>query len=364
MEKLRQTLFYVFAGVAVLASLGALFLVGLFLVRANAEAPPLTTAVQAAQVTTFSATPIAPAPVPPTLTLPPALNPPPTASPTPAATTTPSPEPSPTAAPTETPTETPTATPTAVAYGHSRLIGVSVQGRLITSYQFKNGPVKIVFVGGIHGGYEWNTITLAYEALDYFMANPDAVPDTVSLFIIPSANPDGQYLVTNKEGRITGADIRVEDTFPGRMNGNGVDLNRNWDCLWTPNAFWRNQSVNAGPYPFSEPENSYLRDFLLALRPAAVVFWHSKANAVFAAGCPDLYQPAWELAQIYGVAAGYPVYEFFTSYSVTGDASDWLATEGIPAITVELRTQTRTDWSQNEAGMRAVLRHYGARVGE
>jgi predicted deacylase len=250
-----------------------------------------------------------------------------------------------------------TVTPTATAYAGQILLGHSVQQRPIMAYRFGNGPTRLVFVGGIHGGYEWNTILLAYAAVDYLQANPEVVPAAVTVYIITSANPDGQYLATGVEGRFNAADV-AGDTFAGRFNANGVDLNRNWDCNWTPEALWRNEPISGGPAPFSEPENRLLRDFLLQQQPAAVIFWHSAANGVFAAGCPNLYRPSRQLAEIYGRAAGYPVYDFFTSYAVTGDATDWLATQGIPAITVELISHQAIDWSKNRAGLTAVINHY------
>lgn len=234
------------------------------------------------------------------------------------------------------------------------IIGYSVQKRPIISYRLGHGPTPVIFVGGIHGGYEWNTILLAYRMLDYLLENPELVPPSLSVYIIPSANPDGQFLVTGQEGRFEASDVDP-NSFPGRFNGNGVDLNRNWDCNWSPVAYWRQEQIDSGPYPFSEPENQALRDFFLALEPAAVVFWHSAANAVFAAGCPDLYLPSRYLANIYGQAAGYPVRDEFTSYVVTGDATDWLATQGIAAITVELINHYDLDWPQNQAGVLAVL---------
>ncbi|MBK8986001.1 MAG: hypothetical protein IPM39_07955 [Chloroflexi bacterium] len=256
--------------------------------------------------------------------------------------------------PTPFPTDTPPATATTPANAITQTIGFSTQGRPIVAYQFKNGPNHVVFVGGIHGGYEWNTILLAYEAIDYFRVNLDRIPDAVTLHIIPSANPDGQFLVTGREGRFAPSHVSG-DTFPGRLNGNAVDLNRNWDCQWQQWALWRDQRVSGGSEPFSEPETIALRDYLLALQPKGVIFWHSALNAAIASGCPTTYQPSYDLATVYGLASGYPIIEAFTSYAITGDASDWLTTQGIPAITVELINHDDTDWPQNLAGMLAVL---------
>ncbi|MCP4425443.1 MAG: hypothetical protein GY803_13200 [Chloroflexi bacterium] len=239
----------------------------------------------------------------------------------------------------------------------AKIIGKSVQGRPLTAYRFGNGPDQIVFVGGIHGGYEWNTILLAYQAVDYFTLHPETVPISVTLHIIPSANPDGQFLATGRDGRFSPLDVAA-NSFPGRFNANNVDLNRNWECNWSETAVWRDQTISGGPFPFSEPENIVLRDFLLELNPITVIFWHSAANGVYAASCPDLYQPSYALASIYGRAAGYPVYENFDSYQVTGDAGDWLALQNIPAISVELINHEQLDWQKNLAGMTAVLNQY------
>ncbi|MCA9948811.1 MAG: hypothetical protein KDE48_04145 [Anaerolineales bacterium] len=270
----------------------------------------------------------------------------------------------PTSLPTDAAVLNPTATPltavidTPVPYGFEKSIGKSHQGRDIVSYQFKNGPNKVLFVGGMHGGYEWNSIVLAYHIIDYFMANPADVPDSVSLIVIPSANPDGQYLVTQKEGRFQPEDVKVEDTFPGRFNAIGVDLNRNWDCDWREDAVWRNQPVNAGTHPFSEPETQALRDYIWEIKPRAVIFWHSSANGVYAARCPELFLPALQLGEVFGEAANYPVHEYFDYYRINGDASDWLVTQNIPSITVELRTTKGLDWPQNLAGTQAALDYY------
>lgn len=238
--------------------------------------------------------------------------------------------------------------------GSGQVIGASAEGRPIVVYRFGNGPEPVVFVGGIHGGYEWNTILLAYEAIDYFTSHPEQIPPEVTLHIIPSANPDGQYQVTQQNGRFQPTQVLI-DTIPGRFNANGVDLNRNWDCDWSATAQWRENVVSGGERPFSEPEAVALRDYLLAVQPAVVVFWHSAANGVFAAGCPETDGRSLELAEVYGAAAAYPPYERFSSYLITGDASDWLVTQGIPSFTVELKTHADTEWPQNRAGMLAIL---------
>lgn len=241
-------------------------------------------------------------------------------------------------------------------YGYA-IIGFSAGGRAIEVFSFGEGPNHVVFVGGIHGGQEWNTVLLAHEIIDYFNAYRDDIPAGVTVDIIPVANPDGLFMVTGSAGRFSPEWV-MEPTQGGRFNGRGVDLNRNWDCDWSASARWGGRSVDPGSSPFSEPETRALRDYFLALTPRAVVFWHSMANLVAPGGCGGADGGSSRLAATYGEAAGYPVGPF-TAYEVTGDASAWLADQGIPAIIVELATKDRSESGPNLAGVFAVLEQYG-----
>lgn len=249
-------------------------------------------------------------------------------------------------------------TATFAAYGVSQIIGTSAGGRPIESYRFGFGSQTLILVGGIHGGYEWNTILLAYEIIDYFLENPGRIPTNISLYIIPSANPDGQFAVTGVDGRFAREDI-TGDIELGRFNANGVDLNRNFACDWQPEGLWGNTLVRGGTIPFSEPETAALRTFFLHLKPAVVLFWHSKADGVYVGSCDGIYQPSKDVAEIYGRASGYRVYDEFTAYPINGDASDWLATQNIPSFRVELETRSQTEYSENLAGLLALLDFYG-----
>lgn len=237
------------------------------------------------------------------------------------------------------------------------MIGHSAVCQLpILSYQLGEGETALVLVGGMHGGYEWNSILLAYAFLDYLQQNPDVIPNSLSLTVIPNANPDGLYAVTQQNGRFTADDVAA-NSVPGRFNGNFVDLNRNWDCEWTPNATWQDNLVSGGAAPFSELENQSLRDFLLTADPAAVLFLHSAAGAVYASGCGQIDPASQVLANVYSQASGYPQNDGFQHYNITGDASNWLAMQGIPAITVELTTHETIDWRMNLAGLNALINH-------
>jgi len=221
----------------------------------------------------------------------------------------------------------------------------------------------VAFVGAIHGGYEWNTANLAYALIDYFEGNPAAVPDGVTLHIVPVANPDGLARVAPgwQTGPIPTPAGVITDTHPGRFNGRDVDLNRNWDCNWRPTGLWRDEIVDAGLSPFSEPETLALRDFFVETPMQAVVLWHSAAGTVLAGLCApdDTHAPSRALAELYAGASGYSL-QAPLGYEINGDASDWLTTQDIPSIAIELTDHSRIEWDRNLAGTLAVLDYYAA----
>lgn len=245
------------------------------------------------------------------------------------------------------------------------IIGTSVEGRELEAYTYGGGDTHLVFVGGIHGGYEWNSVLLAYTFIDYLETNPEILVDNLLVTVVPSANPDGLYAVVGKEGRFTAADVSESASNGlGRFNAHDVDLNRNFDCKWQPESTWRGNVVSAGTAPFSEPETQAIRDFVLEYDPDAVILWHSQANAVYPAECGrDISPETRDIMEAYARAAGYQALETFDAYEVTGSADGWLASIGIPALTVELKTHETIEWEQNLAGINALFEYYAQEAG-
>ena len=241
-----------------------------------------------------------------------------------------------------------------------KTLGTSVQGRAIDAYTYGQGRTHLLFVGGIHGGYEGNSVALAYQFIEYLKTHPEFVPANITVSVIPDANPDGVYKALGLEGEITAADVATEkDLSVGRFNANGVDLNRNFDCKWNPKGVWKGKSVSTGSGAFSEPESKILRDFVTANTISAAVFWHSQANAVYASQCEKGILPVTlDIMNAYADASGYKAVETFDAYAVTGASEDWLASIGIPAITVELSTHSAVEWNKNSAGIAALFKYY------
>ncbi|MGC9332827.1 MAG: M14 family metallopeptidase, partial [Anaerolineae bacterium] len=175
------------------------------------------------------------------------------------------------------------------------MIGLSVQGREIIAHRIGEGAFKVVLVGDIHGGYEANTYDLSQQLLAHFQKHPEEVPPEVSLWIVPTMNPDGLANGT-------------------RWNASDVDLNRNADtdldgCAgndWSPDTVGLEGAYPGagGPHPFSEPETRAMRDFLDDAWIA--VFYHSAASAIYTDTC-QRHLPSARLAQVLSEGTGYPV---------------------------------------------------------
>jgi predicted deacylase len=240
------------------------------------------------------------------------------------------------------------------------VIGQSVEGRTIDAYTYGRGATRLGFVGGMHGGYEWNSILLAYDLMDYLTAHPESIPANLSITVIPDANPDGVYKVLGAEGRFTALDVPTgTNLVPGRYNADTVDLNRNFDCNWQATSTFLGKVTSAGTAPFSEPEAKAIRNFALTNSPKAMVFLHSKSGAVYASECnAGILPKTLEIMKVYARAAGYQAITVFDAYKITGDSEGWLASIGIPAITVELKTHETVEWAQNLAGIKALFEYY------
>src|SRR3972149_10253881 len=74
-----------------------------------------------------------------------------------------------------------------------KVLGLSVEKRDIESYRYSNGETRLLFIGGIHGGYEWNSVVLAYQFMDYLETNPTVVPENITVTVIPSLNRSEEH---------------------------------------------------------------------------------------------------------------------------------------------------------------------------
>jgi len=236
------------------------------------------------------------------------------------------------------PLATPTLLPDAFQFGQTG------SGQPLTAYRFGTGSKIILLVGGVHTGYERNTVQLVRELQDHFTRNPNAVLPQISLVLVPVLNADG---------------LAYGEQLRGRFNANNVDLNRNWGCGWRNTAVFKDQLVDPGTAPFSEPETTALGSLIQQSHPQAVIFYHAAANGVFPGNCEGFVSEP--LAAVYSAASGYPYQSDFSDYTVTGSASGWVDSQGIPSVDVELASSSETEIIQNLQAVDAVQRWLAAR---
>ncbi len=235
-----------------------------------------------------------------------------------------------------TPSPGPSVTPMVMPPANRQVIGHSEEDRPLEVYRFGRGPTHKLIVAGIHGGYEYNTVQLADELIAYLFDHPEVVPADTSLFILRNLNPDGSARAMGVEGR---------------ANANNVDLNRNWPYNWQKDwdrdGCWIWRPIEGGEYAGSEAEVQALIAYIDAIKPTALISYHSAALGIFAGGRPD-FPPSIRLAEDVAEVTDYPWPPIDTGCDYTGNLTDWAAnTRSIPSIDIELTNHRDTDFVQN-----------------
>jgi protein MpaA len=137
------------------------------------------------------------------------------------------------------------------------LLGRSVDGRAITAVEVGDpSGTTVLVVGCIHGN-EPAGIAVA-QRLERLS------PAGVDLWIVPDLNPDG----------------RAADT---RVNGRGVDLNRNFPWRWR-RLFRRGNPQYGGPRALSEPESRAAARLIERVRPRVSIWFHQPLALVDKSG--------------------------------------------------------------------------------
>ncbi len=170
---------------------------------------------------------------------------------------------------------------------------------------------RVLLIGGIHGD-EYSSVSIVFK----WMAMLDRFHSGLFHWrVAPLMNPDG---LLRKRSQ--------------RMNGRGVDLNRNFPSPnWLVEAedYWvrrtsRNPRRYPGPAPLSEPESQWLYDEIESFRPAVIVSVHAPSHVVDYDGPSD---PPRKLGPLYLKLMGtYP-----------GSLGRYAGVHmGLPVVTIEL----------------------------
>ncbi len=132
--------------------------------------------------------------------------------------------------------------------GRSRVVGRSAQGRPIALHQLGDPrwSGELLVFGCIHGD---ECGAGAVEPLTGGCPDPSA-----DVFLVPDLDPDGA-------------------AAGSRLNGRGVDLNRNFPSGWRPSGRPGDPQYS-GPRPLSEPETRLAARIIRELEPAATIWFH------------------------------------------------------------------------------------------
>jgi predicted deacylase len=219
-------------------------------------------------------------------------------------------------------------------------VGYSSQGRPLVAQRFGDGPKTVLLIGGLHTGSEDNSRVIVEQLAVYLGQNPQVIPDSVTVMVLPSANPDGTANRTH-------------------TNARGVDLNRNWPADdWITDACHPETGCRrglGGPQPLSEPEVAALYALIESTRPDLTIVWHAEAPLVEANEVPgaDVYGHA------FAAGAGYAYIEEWTAYEITGQLIDALEQRlALRAFDVELSeccAITHDEFNRNLNGLVATL---------
>jgi predicted deacylase len=247
------------------------------------------------------------------------------------------PRPSPGVDTSATPEATPTEIPTPEFTQKDIIIGYSVEGRPLQIFVFGEGHTRRLIVAGIHGGYEGNTVKLAFQLIDYLRSHPETIPPDITLYILPNLNPDGYA-----RGGAADPDARA--------NAHGVDLNRNWPYNWQADwdrkGCFNSLTLSGGKFAASEPETVNLMLFINLYKPDALISYHSASLGIFAGGLPTIPDSE-SLAEAIAKVTTYRYPPVDTGCYYTGNLADWASSNGIAAVDIELSDHLHTDFDMN-----------------
>ncbi len=207
---------------------------------------------------------------------------------------------------------------------------LSALGEPLELFSSLHAPeLPLLFIGGVHGD-EPEGVELAQKLLSWLQKNNS--DQLFSWLLIPCLNPDGYFR-------------------QDRVNGNGVDLNRNFPSHdWAPDA--KAPRYFPGLGPGSEPEVQAVCQLIEKYQPQVIVHFHSWHPCVVYTGAPG---KVW--AEKIAGDSGYRVQEDI-GYPTPGSLGQYGWTERkIPVICIEEQEKIdlRQIWPRFSKGLQSVL---------
>ena len=214
--------------------------------------------------------------------------------------------------------------------------GLSVKGEKIPCFKSEkstnNTESKYNYIlGAVHG----DEVEGAHLAQEIFKWLSDSSDIDMDLIVVPVVNVDG--FKSNM-----------------RVNGNGVDLNRNLPSKeWTPEA--REAKYFPGASPLSEPENKFLVSLFEKYPPRFILSFHSWYPVINYNGkCK-------EIAEFLASFNNCPIEADFLTHPTPGSLGEFAPqTYGAPVLTFEcpvLSESLSLDqiWKENEQAFKALF---------
>ncbi|MBI2887030.1 MAG: hypothetical protein HYY02_07455, partial [Chloroflexi bacterium] len=217
--------------------------------------------------------------------------------------------------------------------GEASIIGWSQGGLPLSVHRYGEGPLRLLILGGQHGGPEANTTELAHLLMNHLAENPQEIPPNVTVHVLPKGNPDGLVLGS-------------------RQYRSEVDPNRNWGSPdWQSDAYDSNGRYRpglGGPEPFSEQETAALGNWLWRVWPQFTINYHSVGGFMFGGG----EGLSGELAELYSNASGYPRPtggggRSPLGYRATGNMNGWQRSVGMGGCLIELASAADPEFERN-----------------
>ena len=213
--------------------------------------------------------------------------------------------------------------------------GRSAAGRPIGLLQ-RGDPARegeLLVFGCIHGD------ECAASEIQHPLLPGSGCPDPASeIYLVPNLNPDGFALGT-------------------RLNGRGVDLNRNFPAAWKPIGA-RGSPQYSGPHPFSESETRLGARIVRELRPEVTIWFHQHHAA---RPLVRAWGPSISAARRFARLAGLP---FRRLPWLAGTAPNWQNHRfpGTSSFVVELPRGPLPDGAESRLGRAIAL--LARKVGE
>ena len=233
-------------------------------------------------------------------------------------------------------------------------IGGSVEGRPIWALRIHGGAADAtpMLINGTEHAREWISTMVTTCVADRLVRDYDRDPlirafvDHTDLWVVPVANPDGYQFSwsTDRYWR------------KSRRDRHGVDLNRNFSVAFggPGSSGSKSSQVYRGPYAFSEPESSALRDLAKREHITLNVDFHAYGQLVLYpwgyTGTPtkdrDLFSAVGDRMASSMFATHQVPYALMPAvelYPASGTMMDWMYGEvGAVAYAIELRPKRGT----------------------